>query len=150
METQIKSTSRDIRRVFIGFWTIPVLLVLAGETLDSLTGQLAGEVRATYALETVAILLTAICVPLSLRMFAWMMAKKVDKVGVEDALWLYRLCCMVRLALLEVPVVAGLLTYYTTWSYRGVLCALIALTASLFCLPGEQRLRRELHIEKSE
>ena len=35
-------------------------------------------------------------------------------------------------------------------STTGLLCALIALTASLFCLPGEERLRRELHIEREE
>ena len=54
----------------------------------------------------------------------------------------------VRLALLAMPVLAGFLTYYMMLSNKGVLCALIALTASLFCLPGENRLRKELHIEK--
>ena len=53
-----------------------------------------------------------------------------------------------RLALLAVPVLAGFLTYYMMLSNKGVLCALIALTASLFCLPGENRLRKELHIDK--
>lgn len=45
---------------------------------------------------------------------------------------------------------AGFLTYYGMLSTTGLLCALIALTASLFCLPGEERLRRELHIEREE
>ena len=55
-----------------------------------------------------------------------------------------------RLALLALPVLGGFLTYYMVLSNTGVLCALIALTASLFCLPGEERLRKELHINKEE
>ena len=54
----------------------------------------------------------------------------------------------IRLVLLLLPLLAGFLTYYVMLSTTGLLCALIALTASLFCLPGEERLRRELHIER--
>lgn len=43
-----------------------------------------------------------------------------------------------------------LFTYYIMLSSTGALCALIGLTASLFCLPGEGRLRKELHINKEE
>ena len=51
---------------------------------------------------------------------------------------------------LALPLMAGFLTYYGMLSTTGLLCALIALTASLYCLPGEERLRRELHIEREE
>lgn len=54
----------------------------------------------------------------------------------------------VRLALLEFVVVFNLAGYYFTLSSTGTLCALIGLTASFFCLPGEKRLRAELHIDK--
>lgn len=98
--------------------------------------------------ETVTILLTAVLVPVSLKLFSWMLTKKIDVVAITDALRLYALWSGVRLALLAMPVLAGFLTYYMMLSNKGVLCALIALTASLFCLPGENRLRKELHIEK--
>ncbi|EJW91995.1 hypothetical protein, membrane [gut metagenome] len=64
------------------------------------------------------------------------------------ALRLYVRWYAVRLFLLALPVGFGFLSYYMLMSSKGVLCALIGLTASLFCLPGEERLRRELHIEK--
>lgn len=77
-----------------------------------------------------------------------MLTKQIDVVAITDALRLYALWSGVRLALLAVPVLAGFLTYYMMLSNKGVLCALIVLTASLFCLPGENRLRKELHIDK--
>ena len=55
-----------------------------------------------------------------------------------------------RLALLAIPVLVGFFTYYIMLSSTGALCALIGLTASLFCLPGEGRLRKNVHINKKK
>ena len=136
MEEKIKRVVSRTKMMFVYFWLLPVL------------GAYAGDVRAAYFAETVTILLTAVLVPVSLKLFSWMLTKKIDVVAITDALRLYALWSGVRLALLAMPVLAGFLTYYMMLSNKGVLCALIALTASLFCLPGENRLRKELHIEK--
>ena len=139
MEEKIKRVVSRTKMMFVYFWLLPVFLVTFGET--------GGEWVGAYA-ETVTILLTAVLVPVSLKLFSWMLTKKIDVVAITDALRLYALWSGVRLALLAMPVLAGFLTYYMMLSNKGVLCALIALTASLFCLPGENRLRKELHIEK--
>ena len=135
MEEKIKRVVSRTKMMFVYFWLLPVFLVTFGETGGEWVGAYAGDVRAAYFAETVTILLTAVLVPVSLKLFSWMLR-------------LYALWSGVRLALLAMPVLAGFLTYYMMLSNKGVLCALIALTASLFCLPGENRLRKELHIEK--
>ena len=101
-----------------------------------------------YYAETLSILLTAICIPLSLKLFAWVLYRRIDRASITSALQLYVFWSGIRLVLLLLPLLAGFLTYYVMLSTTGLLCALIALTASLFCLPGEERLRRELHIER--
>lgn len=150
MEQQIKRAARRTRTAFAYFWMLPILLVIFGETGGSWVGMYAGDVRAVYFAETLTILLAASCVPVSLKLFSWVLAKKMDVVGISQALRLYTFWSGVRLALLALPVLAGFLTYYMMLSSKGVLCALIALTASLFCFPGEERMRRELHINKEE
>lgn len=150
MEEQIKKTSQSIRGFFFAFWLLPVVLVVAGELIDSLLGVVADDVRTTYLMEAVTILLTALCVPLSLKLFSRVLARKIDKVSLPQALILYRRWSGVRLLLLALPVCVGLSTYYLALSTGGLLCALISLTASLFCVPGENRLRRELLIEENE
>ena len=107
-----------------------------------------GEVRHIPSLVT--ILLAASCVPIALKLFSWVLIRKIDVVTLPEALRLYALWSGVRLALLAIPVLAGFFTYYIMLSSTGALCALIGLTASLFCLPGEGRLRKELHINKEE
>lgn len=148
MEEQIKKTAARVRSAFAYFWILPILLVILGETGGDWVGMYADDVRVTYLAETISILLVAINVPVSLKLFSWMLVRKIDTVSLPDALRLYLLWSSVRLILLAIPVLAGFFTYYMMLSNKGMLCALIALTTSLFCLPSEERMRRELHIHR--
>ena len=88
--------------------------------------------------------------PLSLKLFSLVLKKKIDYMTITLALKRYVQWNIVRLGVLEVAIVVNLLCYYLTLSSTGNLCMLIGLTASLFCLPSEKRLRNELHIAKDE
>ena len=120
---------------------------LAGEFDLLPVGALVDNPQATYYMETAGILLTALCVPLALKLFSLVLKKKIDFLTIPLALKRYVQWSMVRLGLLEVAIVLNVLCYYLTLS-TGNLCMLIGLTASLFCLPSEKRLRNELHINK--
>ncbi|EKU92340.1 hypothetical protein [Bacteroides oleiciplenus] len=150
MEEQIKHVVACLKSLFIGFWLLPVILIVVGEIGEEWVGMYAADVRATYFAETLTILLVAICVPVSLKLFAWVLTRKIDKVSLPEALRLYSFWSKIRMLLLTLPMLAGFAVYYLMLSNKGVLCAFIALTASLFCLPGEGRLRKELHINKEE
>lgn len=147
MEEQIKRAVRILNISYIFFWVLPAFLLAAGEFELLPVGSLTDNVQAMYYFETSAILLTALCVPLSLKLFS-LVLKKIDRMTITLALKRYVQWSMVRLAILEVAVVIGILCYYLTLSSTGHLCMLIGLTASFFCLPGEKRLRSELHITK--
>lgn len=148
MEEQIKRVLKSLKIQYISFWIIPFLLVVLGETDILPVGMKADSVRAVYVFETAGILLTAVLVPLSLKLFSLVLLKKIDRMTFPVALSKYMLWSAVRLALLEFVVVFNLAGYYFTLSTTGALCALIGLTASLFCLPGEKRMYTELHITK--
>ena len=148
MEEQIRRTVSGIRMTYVCFWLVPIIFIIYGECGGSLVGLYVEDTRMAYYAETLSILITAVCVPVSLKLFAWVLVKKIDKAGIADALRLYTTWSLIRLVLLALPVWIGGVTYYLTLSSTGALCAAIALTASLFCLPGEERLRRELHIDK--
>lgn len=107
MEEQIKKTAARVRTTFAYFWMLPILFVLLGETGGGLVGMYAGDVRATYMAETVTILLAASCVPIALKLFSWVLIRKIDVVTLPEALRLYALWSGVRLALLAIPVLAG-------------------------------------------
>ena len=148
MEKEIKKTTAHVKVAFACFWMISILLVISGEMGSSWVGLYVGNISATYMAETITILLTASCVPISLKLFSWVLTRKIDIAALPKALRLYALWSDLRLVLLSLPVLTGFFTYYMMLSTTGVLCAMIGLTASLFCLPGEERLRKELHIDK--
>ena len=89
MENQIKHVAARLKVIFISFWLLPVLLIIVGETGGEWVGMYAADVRATYFAETLVILLAAICVPVSLKLFAWVLTRKIDKVSLPEALHLY-------------------------------------------------------------
>ena len=143
MEKQIKRVVKKLKISYIIFWAVTILLVVIGETEFFPIGLLADDVRTCYFLETAGILLTAICIP-------FVLTRKIDKLTFPVALSRYALWSIVRLGLLNFVVIYNLLCYYMTLNSTGALCALCALTASFFCLPGEKRLRNELYITNEE
>lgn len=150
MEEQIKRAVRNLNVSYVFFWVLPAFLLGAGELELIPVGSIEGNVQATYYFETVSILLTALCVPLSLKLFGFVLKKKIDEMTIALALKRYVQMNILRLVILEIAIVVNILCYYLALSSTGNLCMLIGLTASLFCLPSEKRLRNELHISKDK
>ena len=150
MERKINAVLKSVKNVYYCFWIFPIAIVLLGESVDEWVGCYATNLQLIFLAETILILLTALCVPLALKLFAQILIKKIDKLSIADALKQYRMWSIVRLGLLALPLLMGFSVYYLMLSTKGLLCALIALTASLFCVPSEKRMRAELHIEKDE
>ena len=150
MEEQIKHIAKSQRIVYVIFWAVAILLVVGGETELLPVGLFADDVRTSYYLETIGILLTAINIPFSMKLFSLVLTRKIDNLTFPVALSRYAVWSHIRLGLLAIVVVYNLLCYYMTLNSTGALCALCALTASFFCLPSETRLRNELHINKEE
>ena len=135
MEEQIKRAVRNLNISYVFFWVLPAFLLGAGEFDLLPVGALVDNVQATYYFETIGILLTALCVPLALKLFSLVLKKKIDYMTIPLALKRYVQWSMVRLGLLEAAIILNVLCYYLTLSNTGNLCMLIGLTASLFCLP---------------
>lgn len=150
MEEHIKRAVRNLNISYVFFWVLPAFLLGAGELELIPVGSIEGNIQATYYFETIGILLTALCIPLSLKLFSLVLKKKIDNMTITLALKRYVQMSIVRLGILEIAIIVNLLCYYLTLSSTGNLCMLIGLTASLFCLPSEKKLRNELHISKDE
>lgn len=142
-----KQIARKLNIQYYLFWLLPILLFVGYETeILPMIGEYADDARMQYILETVGILTAIVCVPLSLKLFSIVLKKKIDPSNLADALRQYVKWSAIRLGILEVAALLNIFVYYLTMSNVGAFCGLIALTASIFCLPGEKRLREELNI----
>ena len=150
MEQQIKSTVKSLTIAYIVYWVLSLILFLIGEIDEYYTGLLAHDFRQIYIFETVTILLTAIFIPSSLKLFNVVLQKRIDNLSITLALKEYILWSSIRLFMLLIVTLCGIFCYFFTLSNAGGLCALMGITASFFCIPSEAKLRRDLHIEKAE
>lgn len=142
----VKAVTRKLQ-VQYGLYIIGVVLLAIFHETDVITvGVYAGDAATEYALETFSILITIALVPLSLKLFSVKMEKKIQQVQLQKALVLYQKWSTIRLMILALVTYLNILIYYLTLNNIGGLCALIALTASVFCLPSERRVGEELQL----
>lgn len=146
MDKQIKAVTRTMQIQYAFYIAIAILLVVLYQSDIVLEGTYAGDFGMQYILETMGILTTIALVPLSLKIFSVKLNKKIKMAGFENALKLYRQWSSVRLMIIAFITYLNIIIYYMTLNSIGGLCALIGLTASVFCLPGERKLREELNL----
>lgn len=150
MEKKIRQLLQGLQIEYAGVWVLPLLLVTLYETGIMAEGVYAGDARMDYILQSVGILLTVGLIPLSLRLFSLSLAKHVKQLSLPQALKSYRRWSEVRIGMLLVPVLVNLSFYYLTLNNTGILCAMMALIASLFCVPTRRRMLDELDLVKGE
>lgn len=150
MEKKIRQLLQGLQIEYAGVWGLPLLLVTLYETGIMAEGVYAGDARMDYILQSVGILLTVGLIPLSLRLFSLSLAKHVKQLSLPEALKSYRRWSEVRIGMLLVPVLVNLSFYYLTLNNTGILCAMMALIASLFCVPTRRRMLDELDLVKGE
>lgn len=146
MEQKINKTIKNLRLQYLLFWLVPLLLIAGYEAQFLQEGMFADDPQMQYMWETIGILLVIACVPASLKLFSFVLKKKIDAASFPVALKKYETWSAIRLGILELAVLLNIVVYYFTLNNIGGFCALIGLAASLFCFPSENRLRQELYI----
>lgn len=146
MDEQVKTLARILQIQYWVFIIFAIAYSAAYEVGWLEEGLYAGDVRKQYIWETAGILVAVLLVPLSLKLFSVIMTKKIAHAPLPVAMKLYRRWSEIRLLLLAFVTFFNIFVYYSTLNNIGGLCALIGVTASIFCLPGEKKLRAELNI----
>lgn len=149
MKEQIKRILIIQKSAFIGVWTAPLLLVVLYETGLYQEGLLAGNAQMEYILQSVSILLTIGLIPFALRMFNLNLVKRIKELPLQQALKSYQTWSLLRLALLFAPAIMALSFYYLTMNTTNLFCACMALIATLFCVPSENRIKNELDLPEN-
>lgn len=150
MDKKIKRLLQWLQFEYILVWILPLVLVILYETGVMTEGTYADDVRMDYILQTVGILLAVGLIPLSLRLFGLSLLKHVKQLSLPEALKSYRRWSEVRIGMLLTPVLVNLSFYYLTMNNTGVMCAMMSLIASLFCVPTYKRMLDELDLVKGE
>ena len=138
---------RKLKIQYALFFILPLLLVFSGKFLEQQIGVYSGKTTQTgFYLQTLSILFTMISVPFSLKAFHWILMNKMNKKDEAQGIKSYFFLSGMRLALLQLSTLINLVVYFLTENSTGGLCALITITATLFCIPTKNRTLQELAI----
>ena len=94
-------------------------------------------------IQSMAILLTMACIPLSLKLYASKLKKIVEIDDQTSFLKAYTLNTLLRVIILGFAVVVDLITYCVTQDAKMLICTLIVLVATFFCYPSKKRIYME-------
>ena len=147
MEKELKRLLWCLRIEYVLAWLGIALLVLLYETDFLPQGALVEDAQADYVMQVTGILLAVGLIPFSLRLFSLSLTHHVQALSLPQALTSYRRWSEVRLALLFAAGLFNFSAYYCTLNTTGLLCGGMVLVALLFCVPGRDRLHRELNLE---
>lgn len=146
MEKELKRLIRILKAEYALMWVLTVLLAALYECDILLQGLFAGDAQMEYIMQVTSILLTICLIPLSLRLFNLSLTRHIAALPLKNALKSYRRWSEIRIALLTVASLASLSAYYWTMDTTGLLCTGMTVIASLFCVPGKERLLSELNL----
>lgn len=146
MEKELKRLIRILKAEYALMWVLTVLLAALYEYDILPQGLFAGDAQMEYIMQVTSILLTICLIPLSLRLFNLSLTRHIAALPLKNALKSYRRWSEIRIALLTVASLASLSAYYWTMDTTGLLCTGMTVIASLFCVPGKERLLSELNL----
>ena len=146
MKEQIERILTLQKVMFAIVWIAPVLIVVLNETGVYQKGIYQGDAQMDYILQSISILLTMGLIIFALRMFNLNLVKRIKNLPLQEALKSYRIWCDVRLSLLFVPILLDFAFYYLTLNTTSLFCGLMALLATLFCVPSKNRIMNELDL----
>ena len=149
MKKETDLTYRRLRTEYVAYWATSLLLAIGFESGLLPEGLWAGDARLQYIGGTIGVMATLTVVPTALKLYAYTLRKHAGEAPTADTLRRYRCWNTLRLGMLAAVTWTDITVYYLTLDNIGGLCALITLTASLFCLPGREKITEELNIKET-
>lgn len=145
-----KSISRTIRWIFAGLMALVVAIAGVAEcNVLPIEGAWveAFDAQTNYLIEVGMLFFVGMCILLALKSFDRMLKSRMRVIAEEQKGKAYIGIYGVRLVLLALPMLLGVLFYYTMLENWGLYYALASFVSSLFCLPSAEGVEIEMKSE---
>ncbi len=140
MVKYIQKLSNTLKAEIIVVWLMIVATIVLGELDIIPNGMVLPHSSEEFWLDTIAITLTIVGVPLAIKLFTLNTTKGLRRMNNEEALKSYHIWSAVRLGILCVAAVFSIVAYYLTMSLTGAFCALIAVCVTVYCWPSGDKI----------
>lgn len=145
-----KKISRNIRLFFAALVMLVLALPVAVEfdlgsmaLFKGLSVDVYDE-QMIYVIEVVMFFLTGGCILFALKFFDKLFLRRVAEVKEEEKASKYIAAYTIRLAILTIPMISGVVFYYSLLANWGLYYALAGFVSAFFCLPSAEGVEIEM------
>ena len=136
-QQMLEQRSLLAKRLKIFFWIQVVVLLGIVLFLVYLKGPYWGDrIEQNVVFERYAIVITLICIPLSLKLF-YSRVKKAEDLAYDKYLKIYSNQYFIRFLIIDFAALLNLIGFYYLESQNLILMSIIAVCATFFCYPSK-------------
>jgi len=150
MEKRIKSLLVMLRTESCVAWILLIILFVIGELGVIVNGSVEAGSDVEFKLNCACVLSTLLIVPLAMQLFLLNTTKGLRRMNKDEALDFYHMWSMIRLLLVSLCIAYNIIAYFMTLNTTGLLCALMGLAVSVYCLPTHKRVEEFMKIVESD
>ena len=136
----IQKLLKALKIEMVVLWLTIVAAVVLGQLDVIPNGVVLPHSPEEFKLNTIAIVLTIVGIPVAIRLFTLNTTKGLRRMNNEEALRSYHIWSVVRVVILCVAAVFSVAVYYVATSVSGAFCALVAFCVTFYCWPSEEKI----------
>jgi SNF family Na+-dependent transporter len=144
MEKRIQSLLQMLRIESCVSWLVVIIVFVLGLLGVIVNGSVQPNTQKEFVLNTIGILSTLLVLPLALKLFLLNTTRSLRRMNNDEALDFYHVWSLVRLVVVTSCIAFNVVVYFMTMNMTGLLCALIGVCITIYCLPTKQRIVRYL------
>ncbi len=131
-------------------WGLLGILFLIGWLGVIVNGSVEPGSAVEFRLNCACVLSTLLVLPLAMQLFLLNTTKGLRRMNKDEALDFYHMWSMVRLVLVSLCIAYDIIAYFMTLNTTGLLCALMGLCVTVYCLPTRRRVMEFLDIVEND
>ncbi len=150
MEKRINSLLLMLRIESCVAWGLLIIVVVIGKLGVIINGSVETGSDVEFKLNCACILSTLLILPLALQLFLLNTTKGLRRMNKDEALDFYHMWSMIRLMLVSLCIAYNIIAYFMTLNTTGILCALMGLAVTVYCLPTHKRIEEFMKIVEDD
>ena len=131
-------------------WMLLIILFAVGELGVIINGSVEQGSEVEFKLNCACVLSTLLILPLALQLFLLNTTKGLRRMNKDEALDFYHTWSLIRLVLVSLCIAYNIVAYFMTLNTTGLLCALMGLAITVYCLPTRGRLETFMKIVEND
>ena len=150
MEKRIQSLIFRLRCESVLGWAVVIVVFVLGKVGVIENGSITPNSHDEFVMNVICVMSTLLVLPLAMKLFLLNTTKSLRRMNHDEALDFYHAWSAVRLVLVVLCIGFNIVAYFMTQNLTGLLCAVIGICITVYCLPTKQKVVDYLEVVNND